>query len=70
MKDVTCLLFDESSDLRLQFRRVNAVCRRIHLMILLGLLIDDDDEDSGDDDDLKLKMSGRRWKKVARRVAC
>ena len=63
VKDLTCLLFD-SSDLTLPLGRVNAVCRRIHRMIMLDLLIDDDDEELVDDDDLKFKMKNRRWKRV------
>ena len=53
VKDVTWLLFDDSSDFGLQLGRSNAVFRRHHRMIKLGhLSIDDDDEELGDDDDL------------------
>ena len=59
VKDVTWLLFDDSSDLGLQLERINAVYGRIHRMLKLGHLnIDDDDEGLGDDDDLKFKRSG------------
>ena len=64
VKDLTWLLFDDSSDLWLQLGRVNATCGRNHRTNLLGLLIDDDDEELGDDDDLKFKMRGRRWKRL------
>ena len=65
VKDLTWLLFDDSSDIWLQLGRDNAACGRIHQMFKPGhYSIDDDDEELGDDDDLKFKMRGRRWKRL------
>ena len=56
VEDATWLLFDDSLDLELQLRRINAVFRRIHRMIETGQRnIDDDVEKLGNDEDLKFK---------------
>ena len=49
VKGLICLLFDVSPLSKLQLGRVNAVCRRYHRMLKIGLSIDDYDEDLGDD---------------------
>ena len=51
VKALIWLLSDTSRFSGLQLRRVSAICRRIHRMMTLGLLIDDDDEELGDDAD-------------------
>ena len=52
VKALIWLRFDTSSQTELQLRRVNAVCRRYHRMLKIGLSIDDYDEDLGNDDEV------------------